>query len=272
MVKATKITKDIKKSTKINKNETISTKNYDELDPHTKKILKIKEIVKKRDELRENGEYLKADSIRELLNVKYNVELIDQKGGPSGWKFRDGSSNKINSNIKLPPKEKNDNDINDKKIKKDTIKKSLEKEKEIIKKIKEKNDPLKKEYETTSNLMNNMLNTNSNTKNINGVLIEELEPGFGQKAKVGDRVRVHYVGKLKSNNKIFDSSLKKPFQFKLGAREVITGWDIGINGMSVGSKRRLTIPPEKAYGKSGAPPTIPGNATLIFEVTLLGIA
>lgn len=274
MARDTKETKGVKKATKSSKVEATNSKVYDELDPHTKKILKIKEIVKKRDELRENGDYLKADSVRELLKVKYNVDLIDQKGGPSGWKFLDGSSTKIASNIKLPTKEQDTNLDKEKKLKKLQQK---EKELAMSKKLKEKetkkekNTQLKAEYESNNNIMKNMLNVNSNVKNINGVLIEELEPGFGQRVKAGDRVRVHYIGKLKSNNKVFDSSLKKPFQFKLGAREVITGWDIGINGMAIGSKRRLTIPPEKAYGKSGAPPTIPGNATLIFEVTLLGV-
>lgn len=275
MVKVSKDTKEVKKAVRSSKSEVNSSKIYEELDPHTKKILKIKEIVKKRDELRENGDYLKADSVRELLKVKYNVDLIDQKGGPSGWKFLDGSSTKIASNIKLPTKEKDSNVDSEKKTK---TSEQREKEKELFKKLKdkeikkEKNTQLKAEYESNTNIMKNMLKTNSNTKNINGVMIEELEPGFGQRVKAGDRVRVHYIGKLKSNNKVFDSSSKKPFQFKLGAREVITGWDIGINGMAIGSKRRLTIPPEKAYGKSGAPPSIPGNATLIFEVTLLGVA
>ncbi len=100
---------------------------------------------------------------------------------------------------------------------------------------------------------------------------------------------MHYVGKLKSNGKVFDASTKKPFVFRLGKGEVIRGWDIGIashlthsliysltvslgiNGMMIGGKRVLTIPPEKAYGKSGAPPTIPPNATLVFDVTLLNI-
>ena len=59
--------------------------------------------------------------------------------------------------------------------------------------------------------------------------------------------------------------------FRLGRGEVIRGWDIGFMGMSVGAKRKLTIPPEKAYGRQGSPPVIPSNATLVFEVTLLGI-
>ena len=63
-------------------------------------------------------------------------------------------------------------------------------------------------------------------------------------------------------------SKKKPFVFRLGKGEVIKGWDIGVSGMAVGGVRRLTIPPEKAYGKQGSPPVIPSNATLVFDVTL----
>lgn len=76
----------------------------DDLDPHTRKILKIRELMKLRDQARTNGEFGKSDSIRDHLVEKYNVDIIDQKDGPSGWKFKDGSSNKINSGAKLPPK------------------------------------------------------------------------------------------------------------------------------------------------------------------------
>jgi len=143
-------------------------------------------------------------------------------------------------------------------------------------------------------------------KVIQGVRIEDLVVGTGRRAESGKKVKVHYVGKFKSNDRVFDASKNRPFQFRLGRSEVIQGcvccvhvvfvgacirfdpsalsqrttcrvstaycrWDIGVNGMQVGGKRRLTIPPEKAYGKSGAPPTIPGNATLVFEVSLLEV-
>ena len=78
---------------------------------------------------------------------------------------------------------------------------------------------------------------------------------------------MYYEGKLKSNGKMFDSQMKgKPFKFRLGSGEVIKGWDVGIAGMKVGGKRRLAIPPPMAYGAKGAPPDIPANSTLIFEV------
>ena len=88
---------------------------------------------------------------------------------------------------------------------------------------------------------------------------------------MGKRVKVFYKGFLKSNNRMFDSSTTKPFGFRIGVGEVIQGWDIGVLGMKVGGQRKLTIPPEKGYGKQGSPPVIPGNATLVFEVTLLQI-
>ena len=74
-------------------------------------------------------------------------------------------------------------------------------------------------------------------------------------------------GRLQANNKKFDSCLSgAPFKFKLGKGEVIKGWDLGVLGIKVGGKRRLTIPPKLAYGQNGAPPDIPPNSTLIFEI------
>ncbi|KAI9175837.1 peptidylprolyl isomerase fpr3 [Blastocladiella emersonii ATCC 22665] len=91
------------------------------------------------------------------------------------------------------------------------------------------------------------------------------------KAKAGQTVQMRYIGKL-TNGKVFDSNTKgAPFSFKLGRGEVIAGWDQGIPGMAVGQRRKLTIPPKMAYGARGAPPDIPPNATLEFEVKLLGI-
>lgn len=99
-----------------------------------------------------------------------------------------------------------------------------------------------------------------------------LRPGSGEGAKAGNTVTVHYTGTLENGQK-FDSSLDRgePFSFKLGAGTVIRGWDAGLVGMKVGEKRRLTVPPELGYGSRGVPGVIPPNATLIFEVELLGI-
>lgn len=100
-----------------------------------------------------------------------------------------------------------------------------------------------------------------------GIQIEELKEGTGPEAKPGHSVGMYYAGRLKSNNKQFDACLSgKPFRFKLGKGEVIKGWEVGVSGMKVGGKRRLTVPPSMGYGAGGAPPDIPGNSTLVFDV------
>jgi FKBP-type peptidyl-prolyl cis-trans isomerase len=102
--------------------------------------------------------------------------------------------------------------------------------------------------------------------------IEEITVGTGEAAKAGDRVTVHYTGWLTDGTK-FDSSKDRgtPFQFNLGAHEVIAGWDQGVAGMAVGGVRKLTIPSELGYGARGAGGVIPPNATLVFEVELLAV-
>ena len=104
-----------------------------------------------------------------------------------------------------------------------------------------------------------------------GVQIEELKVGNSIPAKSGKFVSVYYVGRL-TNGKKFDSTTQgEGFKFRLGKGEVIKGWDIGIAGMKVGGKRRITIPPAMAYGARGSPPVIPGNSTLVFEVELRNV-
>lgn len=109
----------------------------------------------------------------------------------------------------------------------------------------------------------------------NGLVIEELAMGKpdGKRASRGSKVSVHYTGKLQKNGKQFDSNVgRKPFKFRLGIGAVIKGWDVGVEGMRVGDKRRLTIPPGMGYGASGAPPQIPPNAWLVFDVELVDVA
>uniref|UniRef100_A0A7N0RDY6 FK506-binding protein n=1 Tax=Kalanchoe fedtschenkoi TaxID=63787 RepID=A0A7N0RDY6_KALFE len=108
----------------------------------------------------------------------------------------------------------------------------------------------------------------------NGLVIEDQKMGKpdGKRASPGKRVSVNYIGKLKKNGSIFDSNVgRAPFKFRLGVGQVIKGWDVGINGMRVGDKRRLTIPPSMGYGAAGAGHKIPPNSWLVFDVELLDV-
>jgi len=105
-----------------------------------------------------------------------------------------------------------------------------------------------------------------------GVQIQDLKPGNGPAASVGKKVCVYYEGRLKQNNKVFDSTKSGAgFKFRLGGGEVIKGWDVGVVGMKVGGKRRITCPPNMAYGQKGSPPVIPPNSTLVFDVELKNV-
>ncbi|KAF8380429.1 hypothetical protein HHK36_027915 [Tetracentron sinense] len=118
----------------------------------------------------------------------------------------------------------------------------------------------------------------------NELVVEELAMGKpdGKRASPGQKVSVHYIGKLKKNGQIFDSNIgRTPFKFRLGVGEVIKGWDVGVNGMRVGDKRRLTVPPSMGYeiapssflryGTQGAGGKIPPNSWLVFDVELVGV-
>jgi FKBP-type peptidyl-prolyl cis-trans isomerase len=114
--------------------------------------------------------------------------------------------------------------------------------------------------------------TGEGTTTPSGLKYWDIKVGTGQEAKEGDHVKVHYTGWLTSGKK-FDSSVDahQPYEFTLGKGEVIKGWDEGVAGMKVGGKRQLRIPPELGYGEKGYPGVIPANATLIFDVQLLGV-
>src|SRR3989344_3091990 len=125
-----------------------------------------------------------------------------------------------------------------------------------------------KNKEPQSGKINNLANMTKFVKN--GVQVEILKEGTGIEAKNGNMVAVHYTGVLENGVK-FDSSIDRgiPFEFTLGAGQVIRGWDIGVEGMKAGEKRKLTIPSNLAYGSRGAGGVIPPNTILIFEVELI---
>ena len=247
-----------------------------ELDDHSKKIVKVRELMHAREKARKGNDFALSDTLREKLKKDFGVEVVDQVGGPSGWKFIDGSTRKMpNVDLKLGDDSKKKRKVDE--TDKTTNDKNSKQQKSSSTDIKKELKPKKEEKGETPEQIRNkdalksLLGTTNGGKTVQGVLIEEIKVGAGRTAESGKRVKVHYVGKLKSNGRVFDASKNKPFAFRLGAGEVIRGWDIGVAGMCVGGKRTLTIPPEKAYGKAGAPPTIPSNATLVFEVSLLEV-
>lgn len=136
----------------------------------------------------------------------------------------------------------------------------------------------KKEIKQKSNKKNQVKGKNKVVTTESGLKYEDIKVGTGASPKVGDMVSVHYVGTFEDGSK-FDSSRDRgtPFRFRLGMRQVIPGWDEGVATMKIGGQRRLIVPGKLAYGPNGIQDRrtgryiIPPNATLIFDVELLGI-
>ncbi|XP_047067033.1 peptidyl-prolyl cis-trans isomerase FKBP53-like [Lolium rigidum] len=150
--------------------------------------------------------------------------------------------------------------------------KQAAKKKKNKKKTKE-NNTSEKQVQTDVSKSDSSKEETSQTRTFgNGLIIQTVALGKpdGKKAAPGKKVAVKYIGKLK-NGTIFDSTVgKRPFEFRLGIGQVIKGWDIGVNGMRIGDKRRLTIPPSMGYGKEKAG-QIPPNSTLVFDVELMNV-
>nr|GMD71597.1 peptidyl-prolyl cis-trans isomerase FKBP43 [Ipomoea batatas] len=108
----------------------------------------------------------------------------------------------------------------------------------------------------------------------NGLTIEDLSMGEadGKVASPGRKVKVYYTGMLRENGQVFDSNIgKTPYKFRLGDKHIIDGWNIGVEGMRVGDKRRLTVPPSMGYGSQGGGENIPPNSWLVYEIELVGV-
>ena len=116
------------------------------------------------------------------------------------------------------------------------------------------------------------VDTTALTRMPSGLRYQDVAVGSGEEATAGRTAVVHYTGWLPDGKK-FDSSRDRgePFSFPLGAGQVIAGWDQGVAGMKVGGRRKLVIPAELGYGEAGAPPDIPPNSTLVFDVELLRV-
>ena len=270
------------------------------LDAHSQRIIEVRTIMREREDARKSNNFGKSDRLRDLLSEKYGVEVKDQVGGPSGWKFKDGSTRKLMPGTTVPEQavkkrdreeelpesgKKQKTNGRDHSRASDDLKasKKADKDGKLPSKTSDNSDKSSKkndgkgapspELQKNKQVLESVMGGSSSkgVQNIQGILIEDITVGSGKVAESGKKCKMGYVGRLKSNGKIFDASGNKPFSFRLGRSEVIRGWDIGVAGMKVGGKRRLTIPPEKAYGRQGAPPTIPGNATLVFEVTLMEV-
>ncbi|XP_052206792.1 peptidyl-prolyl cis-trans isomerase FKBP53-like [Diospyros lotus] len=107
-----------------------------------------------------------------------------------------------------------------------------------------------------------------------GLVIEDIQMGKsdGKTAAPGKKIKVHFIGKIRGNGLVLDSNIgKKPFRFRLGAEDIIEGWNVGIEGMRAGGKRRLIIPPSLGYGSEGAGEVVPPNSWLEYEIELVAV-
>ncbi|KAK9914108.1 hypothetical protein M0R45_037904 [Rubus argutus] len=239
----------------------ISTKNKTNVE-------KPESATEQKDKVTEKTKKKKAKDADDAVGLKRKVENIDQdhqegkKKSKKKQQLKDGST---------AEKEKQPEVLKSKNEHEQLLSNRKEKKKNKKKKKKAQESEEKTNVDQT---VGNMEKTNGKPSKVrtfpNGLVIEEVAMGRpdGKRADRGKKVSVHYIGKLK-NGKIFDSNVgKAPFKFILGIQQVIKGWDVGVQGMRVGDKRRLTIPPSMGYGQKGAGREIPPNSWLVFDVEL----
>ncbi|KAI3508197.1 hypothetical protein L1887_23202 [Cichorium endivia] len=232
----------------------------------------------------------KSPSVKDKASVPVNSEGVTEKGQNSQVKRKKGTDDSEQSAKRKKDDSKTIKPENVEASTPETEVKKSKKKKKKDKKAKEeggdnnKNEvtnqeqtPGKKEKSTPGSKVKESA-TETKPSQIrtfpNGLVIEEIQMGKpnGKRADPGKKISMRYIGKLKKNGKIFDSNIgKAPFKFRLGVGQVIAGWDVGVKGMRVGDKRRLTIPPSMGYGAKGAGSDIPPNSWLVFDVELIDV-
>ncbi|KAM7512074.1 hypothetical protein LguiB_010949 [Lonicera macranthoides] len=193
----------------------------------------------------------------------------------------DGNMNVRNEQDKKPPSESIDIDSDrleesEKKSKKKRKKKSKILENDENVKVEVPLSPKEEMFRSKKESKDNNVDTMSSQARTlsNGLIIEDLELGKsnGKMAAPGRKVKVHYIGKLKENGQVIDTNIgKAPFRFRLGDKEIIEGWNLGLDGMRAGDKRRLVIPPTLGYGSQGTGENIPPNSWLVYDIELVSV-
>lgn len=227
----------------------------------------------------------KSSSVTDKASVPVNSEGVTEKGQNSQVKRKKATDDSEQSAKRKKDDSKTSKPENVEASTPETDVKKSKKKKKKDKKVKEEGGevtnqeqtPGKKEKNTPGSKVKESA-TETKPSQIrtfpNGLVIEEIQMGKpnGKRADPGKKISMRYIGKLKKNGKIFDSNIgKAPFKFRLGVGQVIAGWDVGVKGMRVGDKRRLTIPPSMGYGAKGAGSDIPPNSWLVFDVELIDV-
>lgn len=227
----------------------------------------------------------KSSSVKDKASVPVNSEGVTEKGQNSQVKRKKATDDSEQSAKRKKDDSKTSKPENVEASTPETDVKKSKKKKKKDKKVKEEGGevtnqeqtPGKKEKNTPGSKVKESA-TETKPSQIrtfpNGLVIEEIQMGKpnGKRADPGKKISMRYIGKLKKNGKIFDSNIgKAPFKFRLGVGQVIAGWDVGVKGMRVGDKRRLTIPPSMGYGAKGAGSDIPPNSWLVFDVELIDV-